>query len=90
VIYNTPDFDHVSEQPDRTIHFFGKQLLVRRYPASRIKDSLVAYTKLILGGLLKNRPGDTYALTRSLALYVFGQIIARATRNHSEQPSGNA
>jgi GT2 family glycosyltransferase len=90
VIHNTPDFDHVSEQPDRTIKLFGKQLLVRRYPASRIKDATSAYMKLILGGLLKNRPGDTYALSRSLALYVLGQLMARVTPNRQERSSENA
>jgi rhamnosyltransferase len=77
LIRNTPDFDHVTEQPDRTINLFGKQLLVRRYSAIRIKDALGAYLKLILGGLFRNLPNDTYALTRSMLLYIFGQLISR-------------
>jgi GT2 family glycosyltransferase len=77
LIRNTPDFDHVTEQPDQTLNLFGKQLLVRRYSATRIKDALGAYLKLIMGGLFQNRPSDTWALTRSLGLYLFGQLTAR-------------
>lgn len=77
LIRNTPDFDHVTEQPDQTLKIFGKQLLVRRYSGTRIKDALGAYLKLIVGGLFQNRPSDTYALTRSLGLYIFGQLTAR-------------
>lgn len=77
LIKNTPDFDHITEQPDQTINLFGKKLLVRRYSATRIKDALGAYLKLILGGVFQNRPSDTYALTRSLGLYIFGQLTSR-------------
>jgi rhamnosyltransferase len=77
LIMNTPEFDHVTEQPDQTLNLFGKKLLVRRYSATRIKDALGAYLKLIVGGLFQNRPSDTYALTRSLMLYIFGQLTSR-------------
>ena len=77
LIRNTPDFDHVTEQPDQIFRLFGKQLLVRRYSPNRIKDALGSYLKLIIGGLFKNRLGDTYALTRSMLLYLFGQLISR-------------
>jgi rhamnosyltransferase len=77
VIKNTPDFDHVTEQPDQVINVFGKQLLVRPYSAARIKDSISAYLKLIVGGFLKNSLSDTYTLTRSMGLYIFGQLASR-------------
>lgn len=77
LISNTPDFDHVTEQPDQIVNLFGKQLLVRRYSATRIKDALGAYLKLILGGLFQNSPSDTYTLARSMGLYIFGQLTAR-------------
>jgi len=80
LIRNTPDFDHVSEQPDRIVNFIGKQLFVRSYSASRIKDSLGAYLKLIVGGLFLNQPSDTYTLTRSMGIYIFGQLISRLTK----------
>ena len=81
IIDNTPDFDHVTEQPDRSINIFGKQLLFRRYSAARIKDALHAYLKLIFGGLLTNRPSDTYALIRSMGLYIFGQLTSRLMKS---------
>ena len=77
IVHNTPDFDHVTEQPDRVINISGKQLLFRRYSATRIKDAMSAYLRLIFGGLLRNRPSDTYVLIRSMLLYIFGQLISR-------------
>ena len=81
LIKNTPDFDHVTEQPDRKISIFGSQVLVRCYSATRIKDALGAYLKLIIGDCRKNSLCDTYALSRSAGLYIFGQIIARLVNN---------
>lgn len=81
LVKNTPDFDHVTEQPDKAINIFGKQFLVRRYSTARISDAISAYMKLIIGGLLKNSLGDTYTLTRSMALYVFGQLISRLIKS---------
>lgn len=81
LISNTPDFDHVSEQPDQILNLFKKKLLVRRYPAKRIKDAIGAYLKIIVFGLFKNRPIDTYVLTRSMSLYIFGQLASRLVQN---------
>jgi rhamnosyltransferase len=77
LIGNTPDFDHVTEQPDRVIKIIGKNILVRRYAVSRITDALSAYFKLIFGGLFKNRFSDTIVLIRSAVIYVGNQLIAR-------------
>jgi rhamnosyltransferase len=77
LVRNTPDFDHISEQPDQVLKFFGKELLVRSYPISRINDALSAYLKIIVFGLFKNRTIDTYALTRSMVMYIFGQLASR-------------
>ena len=77
LISNTPDFDHISEQPDKILNLFGKCLLVRCYSVKRIKDALGAYLNLIVGGLFQNRLSDTYALSRSMGLYIFGQLMAR-------------
>lgn len=77
IVNNTPDFDHVTEQPDRVINIFGRQLLFRRYSAKRIRDAIGAYLKLITGGLLINRPSDSYAMIRSMGLYIFGQLTSR-------------
>ena len=80
LIKNTPDLDHITEQPDRKISVFGKKILVRRYSTTRIKDALGAYIKLIIGGLSRNSLSDSYVLTRSMGLYIFGQLISRFIR----------
>lgn len=80
VIKNTPDLDHITEQPDVKLNIFGNKILVRSYSNQRIYDSLKAHGKLVVCGLFKNHPGDTYALCRSLGLYIFGQIISRFTK----------
>lgn len=77
IVKNTPDFDHVSEQPDQEVSLFGKKMLIRRYPVGRIKDALGAYIKLIVGGMFKNHLSDTCILLKSVGLYIFGQILAR-------------
>jgi rhamnosyltransferase len=77
VVKNTPDFDHVTEQPDRAISLLGRQLLVRRYSTTRIRDSIGAYLKLIISGILKNSLRDTYTLCRSMSIYTMGQIVSR-------------
>jgi rhamnosyltransferase len=83
LIGNTPDFDHVSGQPDQTIKLFGKKLLVRRYSATRIKDALGAYLNLIFSGLFQNKPSDTYDLARSMVIYIFGQLTSRFIQGKS-------
>lgn len=77
IAYNTPDFDHVSEQPDRSISIFGKKLLVRRYPASRIKDALKAYLRLLISSARTIRVGEITIITKSLLIYLAGQVLSR-------------
>lgn len=83
LIANTPDFDHLTEQPDQKKQLFGKNLLVRRYSATRIKDALFAYGRLILTSLYHGRLRDMYFLMKSMALYILGQILSRTTRERS-------
>lgn len=77
LIQNTPDFDHVSEQPDRSISIMGKPVLVRRYSTTRIKDALYAYLKLIIRCLFKNNLMDSIILIKSAAIYLGNQLVAR-------------
>lgn len=76
-VSNTPDFDHVTEQPDRIISFLGKNLLIRRYSSARISDASVAYIKLIIDSLRNMKLVDTYYIVRSMAIYAVGQILSR-------------
>jgi GT2 family glycosyltransferase len=77
LINNTPDFDHITEQPDKLIRIFGKHVLIRKYSTNRIRDATYAYIKLIFGGVLKNKPQDTLFLVKSASIYIANQIIAR-------------
>jgi rhamnosyltransferase len=77
VVHETPGFDHVSEQPDQALHLLGKRLLVRRYSARRIRDALSGYVRLIAGCMAAFRILDAYLMTRSLSIYIAGQVLAR-------------
>jgi rhamnosyltransferase len=77
VVHGTPGFDHISEQPDQALHMFGKRLLVRRYSARRIRDALSGYLRLIARCTAAFRIRDVYLLTRSLCIYISGQMLAR-------------
>lgn len=77
VVYNTPGFDHVSEQPDRKVVFLGKELLVRRYSAARIWDALKGYFRLLSSSVAHLRFFDVGIVIRSLAIYLIGQLISR-------------
>lgn len=76
-ISNIPDFDHVAEQPDSSVKIFGKQVLVRRYAPERIKGSVYAFIRLIIGGLFTNRISDTVYLVKGLVIYIGTQLISR-------------
>lgn len=80
IVKNTPDFDHVSEQPDKSISICGKRVLVRRYSSRRIADALGAYIKIIFGGLFVNKISDTFVMMKSFVIYGANQLIARLIR----------
>lgn len=77
VVSDTPDFDHVSEQPDLVFAFLNSKIAVRRYSVSRIRDAVGAYSKLIVGCLVRFELGNVIVLFRSLMIYIFAQLIAR-------------
>lgn len=79
-VYNTPGFDHSSEQPDRIVTLMGRALPVRRYRFARVKDAFYAYLKL-MGYCLRQRQIMLFGSTaRSLLIYGLGQTLARVTR----------
>ena len=75
--FNTPDFDHVSEQPDQCFYIFGRAVLLRKYNQKRIKDSLNAYWRLIWKSVTTGQYSYATKFIRSLAIYLSGQILAR-------------
>lgn len=77
LVDNTPGFDHITEQPDRALSLFGKTVLVRQYPLSRIKDAIFAYKRLMMYCLRIRRLNYLCYIFKSFSIYINGQIIAR-------------
>jgi len=75
--FNTPYFDHESEQPDQVVVLFRKRLLIRKYSYIRIKDAIFSYFKMIVYSLTNREWRYAIKIIRSLLIYVFGQILAR-------------
>lgn len=73
----TPGFDHETEQADHTSIVFGRRRRLRRYSWSRVSDTIVASTRL-LGTSLRLRNGPfAFAISRSLAAYLWWQLVSR-------------
>jgi rhamnosyltransferase len=77
----TPGFDHEMEQADHTASLLGHRRRLRRYPWSRIRDSLIASTRLIVSSILTRNGRFTYAITRSLVGYIWWQFLVRLIRS---------
>lgn len=76
-IPNTPDFDHISGQDDKSYHLFGQNLRLRAYSIERIKDSINAYLKLILKSLITLEFSFTYKFIFFLLIYCNNQVLVR-------------
>ena len=77
---NTPGFDHDSEQEDVKYCIFGKDRKLRQYSTKRVLDAVGASLKLFLKSLITGNNAFTIAITRSLAGYVFWQLMSRILR----------
>ena len=73
----TPGFDHVSEQPDAQVYFFGKTLLVRKYSSARVHDAIRGYMRLCTDAFLAGQFVFLMATVRSASIYLLGQCLAR-------------
>lgn len=80
LIKAVPEFDHISEQPDQVFRLFNKTMIVRDYPTGQIIITIKAYLKLAATSLIRIRIIDFYHVSRSLGIYIFGQIISRMIR----------
>jgi rhamnosyltransferase len=72
-----PGFDHVSDQADSTHEVFGRPMRLRKYPWSRVLDSLSAYVRLAFVSLGRLDMRGFFSVMRSLAIFVGGQSLAR-------------
>lgn len=77
VCSGAPGFDHVSDQADTTRILFGRHLRLRKYPRSRLVDSLSAYVRLAATSLGRGDLRALYSVVRSMAIFVLGQSLAR-------------
>ncbi len=72
-----PGFDHESEQPDVKYMVFGKERLLRKYPAKRIIDTISASTRLLITSITTRNFVFFTAIIRSLAIYLYWQSVVR-------------
>ncbi|RZK04553.1 MAG: glycosyltransferase, partial [Flavobacterium sp.] len=68
--YNSPGFDHVSEQADSEYTFLGKKMMLRKYSSFRVRGTIVASIRLFVSALCSFNLRYTYAIFRSLLIYV--------------------
>lgn len=74
---NTPGFDHKSEQGDFEYKIFGKMHQLRKYPLKRVFSTIYASTRLFFTAVKTGNTSFSYAIMRSLAIYLLFQVIAR-------------
>lgn len=72
-----PGYDHLSEQPDFGHSLLGGKVRLRKYPGVRIRDTISGTTRLWLASLMSLNFRFLVASTRSLAIYLGGQCLAR-------------
>lgn len=80
IVYNTPGFDHVTEQADVEYRVFGRSMRLRAYGMRRVWTSIQGYAGLLMLALARWQLGYFFALTRSASIYCCGQIMARVAR----------
>ena len=72
----TPGFDHVSEQPGKLSKVFGMELMLRKYPFSRVVDTIKSSMKLIFSSITSGQLRFSIKIIRSLLISIYGQILA--------------
>ena len=77
IVYNTPGFDHVTEQADVEYRAFNRSIRLRAYGIRRVWTSIQGYVRLLMLALARWQLGYFVALTRSASIYCCGQIMAR-------------
>ena len=75
--FNTPGYDHVTEQDDTSYNVFGQSRRLRRYSRSRVIGSISAMTRLCWAAAIRLNSLYFCVLVRYLILYVFWQFVVR-------------
>ncbi len=73
---NTPGLNHISEQPDKIYKIFGINLILRRYPFSRVVDIVGSSIKLIFSLIISGQLKFSIKIFRALLISLVGQIFA--------------
>jgi hypothetical protein len=74
---NTPGFDHKSEQGDVQYIIFGKKCQLRKYSPRRVFDTIYENTRLFFAAVRTGNRSFSYAIMRSLAIYLLFQVVVR-------------
>jgi rhamnosyltransferase len=74
---NTPGFDHVTGQADKSYHIFKRKLFLRVYNSYRIRDILNAYIKLFVLSIIYCKFYYTLIFIKSFMIFSFYQILVR-------------
>ena len=74
--FNCPGFDHITNQPDIQIKFFGKLFLLRCYSPFRIISTISSHFYLLKTYFFSNQR-FSWLIFKSLIIYSFFQFIAR-------------
>lgn len=77
---NTPGFDHDTEQEDIRCRVFGKERKLRKYSADRISSTISASIRLMFSSIWTRNNAFTAGIIRSLAGYIFWQLMSRILR----------
>ena len=72
-----PGFDHRSEQSDEKYLIFGKERMIRKYSARRVRDTLTASARLMLTSIRTGNLRFFVAMARSASIYVGFQVLVR-------------
>jgi GT2 family glycosyltransferase len=74
---NTPGYDHITEQEDKSYYVLGKPRRLRRYSRSRVMGTLGSMIKLCWRSAISGNARYLWTFGRSLGLYLFWQVTVR-------------
>ncbi len=86
-IGNTPGYDHITGQEDRTYSIFGKHLRLRAYKMSRIKDTVTSYLKLFFSSIFYLELKLASKFLFFLVVYCNNQVLVRFLNMFKQQAS---
>ena len=79
-VEGVPDFDHESEQGNRSYNIWGIVVNTRKYPIKRVKDVIGSSLRLILTGIVNLKFKFTIEIFRQVTVFVVLQFLIRLFR----------